>query len=270
VIQHESELATRHPLHALEGSTLLLAAIGFMHRLSPVDMEQARRMLEHLLERWRRHPTGNAWLAHLHVLRVQQAAAGFAQQEAALARAHASAAVQADPGSALILALDGHACVHGLRNLEAASERFHQALSLRPQHSLALLFQAESLALRGMGRSARAAALTARSSLTLEPLHYLYDAIAALAALADRDSAAAADQALRAVQRNPRYLPAWRTLIVAQVESGRLGEARASQQQLLKRQPAFAVRSFIGSTALGEDLEARFAEALLEAGAPAA
>ena len=80
---------------------------------------------------------------------------------------------------------------------------------------------------------------------------------------------AAADQALRAVQRNPRYLSAWRTLIVAQVESNRLGEARASQQQLLKRQPAFNVRGFLGSTAMNEELEARFSEGLLEAGAPA-
>jgi tetratricopeptide (TPR) repeat protein len=269
VIQHETELAVSRPLPALEGSTLLLAAIGFMHRLSPVDVEQARRMLDHLLERSRRHPTGNAWMAHLHVLRVQQASAGFAQQDAALARAHAGAAMQADPGSPLVLALDGHACVHGMRNLEAAAERYGQALSLRPQHSLALLFHAELLALRGSGRSARAEALTARSCLALEPLHYMYDAISALAALADHDAAAAADQALRSVQRNPRYLPAWRTLIVAQVESGRLGEARASQQQMLKRQPAFTVHNFIGSTALNEELEARFAEALLEAGAPA-
>jgi adenylate cyclase len=239
VIQHEMEVALVRPLPALDGSTLLHAALALMHRLSPIDMEQARRMLEHLLERWRRHPTGNAWLAHLHVLRAQQAAPGFAQQDAGLARAHAAVASQSDPGSPLVLALDGYACVHGSRNLEAAAERYSQALSLRPHHSLALLFHAELLALRGTARSARAAALTARSLLTLEPLRYLYDAIAAMAALADRDAKAAADLAQHCVQRNPRYLPAWRTLIVAQVECDRLGEARGSQQQLLKRQPAF-------------------------------
>lgn len=269
VIQHEMELAAARPLPALEGATLLLSAVGFMHRLSLIDMEQARRMLEHLLERWRRHPTGNAWLAHLHVLRVQLGAAGFAQQDAALARAHSSAAVQSDPGSALVLALDGHVCLHGLHNLEAAAERYSQALNLRPQHSLALLFHAELLALRGSARQARAAALTARSSLALEPLTYLYDAIAALAALADRDPTFAAESAQRSVLRNPRYLPAWRTLIAAQVECKRLGEARGSQQQLLKRHPAFTVRSFLGSTAMNENLEARVVQALLEAGAPA-
>jgi TolB-like protein/Tfp pilus assembly protein PilF len=270
VIQHEMELVSSQPLRALEGASLLLAAIGTMHRLSPVDLEQARRTLEHLLERWRRHPTANAWLAHLHMLRVLQAVPGFTQHDAALARAHATAASQADPGSPLVLALEGHACAHGQRNLEAAEERYRQALSARPQHSLALLFHAELLAMRGAARSARAAALTARESLVLEPMRYLYEAILAFAALAEGDTEAAAQIAQQSVGRNPRFLPAWRTLIVAQVESARLGEAHASQQQLLKRQPAFTVRGFLGSTAMHEGLEARFADGLLSAGAPAA
>ena len=269
VIRHEMEAAHARPLPSLPGSSLLLAAVGTMHRLSPVDLEHARRLLDHLLDRWRRHPAGNAWLAHLHVLRIQQADPGFTQHDASLARAHAAVAAQADPGSPLVLALDGHAFLHGQRNAEAAAERYTQALSLRPQHSLALLFHAELLALSGAARSARAAALTARACLELEPLRYLYDAIGALAALADRDAAAAADMAQASVQRNPRYLPAWRTLVVAQVEGERLGEARRSQQQLLKRQPAFTVRGFVGSTTMGEELEARFADALLAAGAPA-
>ncbi|MDE2607667.1 MAG: adenylate/guanylate cyclase domain-containing protein [Burkholderiales bacterium] len=270
VIRHEMELADARPLPALEGATLLLAALGRMHRLAPLDMEQARRMLEHLLERWRRHPTGHAWLAHLHVLRVQQAAAGFAREDAALAHAHAGVAVQCDPGSPLVLALDGHASLHGLRNAESAAERYGQALSLRPRHSLARLFQAELLALQGSGRAALGLALASQESLELEPLRYMYDAVAALAALVDGDASQAVQWAQQSVQRNPRYLPAWRTLVVAQVESDRLGEARVSQQQLLKRLPAFTVRSFAGSTPMEEMLEARFAQALLQAGVPAA
>jgi len=269
VIRHEVEVAHARPLPGLPGSSLLLAAVGTMHRLSPMDLEQARRLLDHLLERWRRHPAGNAWLAHLHVLRVQLAAAGVTQHDAALARAHAAVAAQADPGSPLVLALDGHAFLHGQRNPEAAAERYTQALSLRPQHSLALLLHAELLALRGSARAARAAALAARACLELEPLRYLYDAIAALAALADGDAAAAAEMAQHSVERNPRYVPAWRTLVVAQVESNRLGQARSSQQHLLKRQPAFTVRRFVGSTPMGEELEARFADALQAAGVPA-
>jgi adenylate cyclase len=268
VIAHEVHLAKSRPAPSLPGSTLLLAAIGLMHRLSPLDMEEARRMLDLLLERWRRHPTGHAWMSHLHVLRVQLAGSAFSHHDAARARAHAASAVQADPASPLVLALEGHAFVHGARNLEAAEERFNQALSLKPRHSLALLFYGEMLALRGDAQAASAITSAARDSLWLEPLRYLYDAICALAALADGDAESATELAHLALRRNPRYLPAWRTLVVAQVESERLGEARASRQQLLKRQPAFTVRHFSGSTAMHGELEGRYERALLEAGCP--
>lgn len=270
VIQHEMETASTRALRCLEGSTLLLAAMGLMHRLAPLDMDQARCLLEHLLYRWRRHATAHAWLAHLHMLRLQQAATGFAREEAAMAHAHAGAAIQADPGSALVLALAGHACLHGLRNVEAANERYSQALSARPQHSLAQLLRAELLALCGSGRAARVLAARARASLALEPLRYLYDAIGALAALADGDPASAAQLAQQSLHRNPRYLAAWRMLVVALVEAERLGEARAAQQQLLRRHPAFTVQGFVGSMAMDPHLEGRFAEGLHKAGVPLA
>ncbi|HEY0824722.1 MAG TPA: adenylate/guanylate cyclase domain-containing protein, partial [Ramlibacter sp.] len=184
VIQHEVQCAAGRPLPSLEGSSLLLASLGLLHRLSPIDMANARGMLEHLLDRWRRHPVTHAWLGHLHVMRVQQALPGMTRQDEALARAHAAAAVQADPTWPLGLALDGHACLHCASNMEAAAERFAQALSLRPNHSLAHLFHAEWLALQGRGRAARHAAAQAMDGIALEPLRYLYDAISALAVLA--------------------------------------------------------------------------------------
>ncbi|HEY0824678.1 MAG TPA: hypothetical protein VGD76_12880, partial [Ramlibacter sp.] len=92
----------------------------------------------------------------------------------------------------------------------------------------------------------------------------------ALAALAHRDSEEAASLAKQAVQRNPRYLPAWRTLLVAQVEGERLGEARGTQQQLMKRQPAFTVRAFTTAVPMGDEMQARFARALARAGTPEA
>jgi len=269
VIRREVERSRSRPLPAVDSGTLLLASVGLMHRLSPVDMEQARCMLEHLSDRWRRHATAHAWLAQLHVLRVQQAGAGATHHDGALARAHAAAGVQWDSGSPLVLAVDGHASLHTVRNLEAAADRYAQALSLRDDHSLALLFQAELLALQGRGGAARQFAHDAARTFTLEPLRYLYDSIAALAALVDGDPDAAHNFAQRAVQRNPRYVPAWRLLVVALVECNRLGEARATQQRLLTRQPAFSVKTFVDSAPLGEELAFRFSNALLQAGAPA-
>jgi adenylate cyclase len=169
-----------------------------------------------------------------------------------------------------VLALDGHAWVHCARNMEAAAERFRQALSMRPDHTLARLLHAEFLAMSGSGLAARHAAEQATIGIVLEPLRYLYEAIAAFAAWVNHDASGAAALAQQSVRRNPRYLPAWRTLIAAHVECEQLGDARAAQQQLLKRQPAFNVRAFIGSSALHETLEARMARALARAGVPPA
>lgn len=269
VFRHEVERARELPLPSLDGATLLTASIGLMHRLSPVDMDQARRMLDHLCERWRRQALAHAWLAHLHLLRAQQACAGVSGPDQALARAHAAAAVQYDPGSPLVLAVDGHACVHGARNLQGAEDRFAQALSLRRDHSLALLFQAELQVLQGSVKAGRATAHRAAQNASLEPLRFLYDAVSALAAWADGDAEAAIAFAQQSLQRNPRYMPAWRTLVAAQVEGERLGEARATQQRLLRRQPAFSVASFLAATPICDELAGRFADALLQAGAPA-
>lgn len=268
IFQREVERAAQVPLPSLDGSTLLLAAIGLMHRLSPVDMEQARQLLDHLSDRWRRQALVHAWVAHLHLLRVQQAFSGVSGHDQALARAHAAAAVQYDPSSPVVLAMDGYACVHGARNLQGAEDRYAQALSLRGDHSIALLFQAELLALQGSPRAARAAIAGAMQYRCMEPLRYLYEAVAALAAWADGDTEAAIPLAQQALQRNPRYLPAWRTLVVAQVEAERLGEARAAQQRLMRRQPSFSVSSFLAGTAMCEELASRFAEGLLQAGTP--
>lgn len=269
VFRQEVERAQALPLPSLEGSTLLAASIGLMHRLSPVDMDRARLMLDHLCERWRRQAPAHAWLAHLHLLRAQQACAGVSGPDQAMARAHAAAAVQYDPGSPLVLAVDAHACVHGARNLESAEDRIAQALSLRADHSLALLFQAELQAMRGEAKAGRATAHRAAQTASLEPLRFLYDSVSALAAWADGDPEASIAFARRALQHNPRYMPAWHTLVAAQVEGERLGEARATQQRVLRRQPAFSAASFLAATPICDELAGRFADALLQAGAPA-
>ena len=268
IFRHEVERARALPLPSLHGSTLLAASIGLMHRLSPVDMDQARRMLDHLCERWRRQAPAHAWLAHLHLLQAQQACAGVSGPDRAMARAHAAAAVQYDPGSPLALAVDAHACVHGARNLEGADDRLAQALRLRPDHSLALLFLAELQVLQGAAKAGRATAQRAAHRASLEPLQFLYDSVSALAAWADGDAEAAIAFAQQALQRNPRYMPAWRTLVAAQVEDERLGEARATQQRLLRRQPAFSVAGCLAAMPICDELAGRFANALLQAGAP--
>lgn len=267
-IQQEVKASRGRPLPGLEGATLLLASVGLMHRLAPVDMDQARAMLEHLVDRWRRQSIAHSWLSHLHVLRVQQASAASSVHEGAVARAHAAAGVQGEPDSPLVLAFDGHASLHTACNRQAAGDRYAQALRVSSNHSLALLYQAELLALERSGPSAGEMAERALATLSLEPLRYLYEAICAMVMLAGRQQEAAYGLAQQSVQRNPRYVPAWRSLLVSQVETGRLDEARATVPRLLTRQPAFTISAFLAASPLDGELARRYADALLRAGAP--
>jgi adenylate cyclase len=72
VMKHELGRAQNHALPTLEGYTLLLGAVAMMHRTDYHDFDKARQMLEHLIQRSRKHPVPHAWLAQWHVLRVQQ------------------------------------------------------------------------------------------------------------------------------------------------------------------------------------------------------
>ncbi|MDB5898906.1 MAG: hypothetical protein JWP41_2508 [Ramlibacter sp.] len=269
VVRHEVERARGRSLYTLEGSTLLLGGVGLMHRLEPADLEHARAMLEHLAERWRRHSAAHAWLAQLHVLRIQQGIGSMLLGEDTLARTHSASAVQCDPRSALALAMEGWMLVHVAGAFDEARERYAQALLAQSDHSLAMLLQAELLALCGQGEAAREFVLRAAEALPLHPLRYLHDHVEALAALAMNDITAALAAARQSLRRNPRYLPAQCVLAAAQVESGDVTEAKRTVQRLLAQQPAFRVAAYVASLPPEARMIRRIGTDLLKARAPA-
>ena len=58
-------------------------------------------------------------------------------------------------------------------------------------------------------------------------------------------------------------------LAIAQVELGRLDEARASLNELLRVQPGLTLRSYLAGATADARNRARFADALRRAGLPA-
>ena len=268
VVAHELERAHDLALPALEGFTLLLSSIGLMHRLAAADLERARAMLEHLIERGRGHAAPHAWLAHLRLLRLRQHGAGDDGVEAEQARQQAAAAMQCDGGSVLALAMHGQALLHASHDAEAARECYAQALSARPGDTLALVLLAELRALQGCGAEAREIAARASAGVQLEPMRYLYEGVVALAALVAGDPRGAMACAQRAVERNPHYLPALRTLIVAQVLDGEAALARRTAQRLAARQPTRPGQAALQPLPACSDVAEWFAEALRQACAP--
>ena len=268
VLPYELDRSRERALPALEGYTLLLSSIGLMHRLAPADMDRARGMLEHLIERGRGQPAPHAWLAHLHVLRLRQLGAGQAGSDAEEARQQAATALQCDPGSVRALAVQGQAWLYAAQNADAADECYAQALSARPDDALALVLQAELRALQGLGKAALELAERALASLPLEPMRYLFEAVGALAAVVAGETRTALACARRAVERNPHYLPALRTLVVAQVLEGRLDEARRTAGRLAARQPGWGANSWAPPLPAFSGVAALFADALQHASRP--
>lgn len=267
-IGHEVMRARGQALHSLEGPTLLLASIGLMHRLSTPDLERAQAMLEHLADRWRSHPAPHAWLAHLHVLRLAQGGPGEAAADARAARERALLAVRCDSGSAQAQAMQAQAWLHAAGNLRSAEDCLAMALAIDANDSLALLVQGELWALQGDGTAAWASVLRARDGMALEVMRYLYDHVSALAAVAAGDPVAAALLAERSLRRNPAYLPAMRTMVVAQVLCGDLPKARIGARRLLERQPAFEVPRLLAAWPAQPKMAQTFADALRQAGLP--
>jgi adenylate cyclase len=266
VMAHETERSRGQPFPALEGFTLLLAAIGLMHWLSPAETERARGMLEHLAERGRGQVAPHAWLAHLHLLGLRIDGADAQARQGA--RECAALALQCDPGSPLALSMQGQACVYADHDLVAAEDCYAQALTVRPEDGLALLLQGELLALQGRGGEAMEATQRAEKSLSLEPLRWWYDGIAAFAALVAGDAAEAISMARRSVRRNPRFAPALRTLAVAHVRAGELAQAQQTVQRWAAREPDLSLAKVrataIGAPAVMETL----VQSLRDAGVP--
>jgi hypothetical protein len=205
-----------------------------MHGLGAPELDRAQAMLEHLAGRWPRHPEPHAWLAHLHLLRWQQ---GGETEAAAQARAEAAQALQCDACGTLALAIDGRLQAHLGGDLQAARQRYGQALVLQPQDALALLFRAEVKALQGDGAGARADAARAGASLPLSPLLSVHALVGAQAALAHGDAQEGLRLAQHCLERTPVCVAADYTLLAAQVGCGQLDVARDTLMRLRQRLP---------------------------------
>jgi tetratricopeptide (TPR) repeat protein len=268
LMTREAERARGQPLPALASHTLLLAAIVLMHRLEPVDLEHARIMLEHLLERNRRHPAVLAWLAHWHMLNVQQDAQANRRTHVEIARQHANAALQADAQSPLALCLAGHVQVHLLGDLDTAAARYAQVLRQWPDDGLALLLQGELLALRGDGAGGLRLAERALQLCALDQLRPWYEQVTAQAALVAGDTARALQLAESAAAALPCGVAAHCTLALARAASGQVEAAARTVQALLRLRPDFSLRLYTEGCPGLPALTQRGVEALALAGVP--
>lgn len=257
------------PLQTLDNYVILFSAINMLHRVSPSSFNRSREMLEELISRAPFNPIPLAWLSRWYILRLNQGWSNDPAAEGQTALDCCQRALDADPGCALALAVDGFAQLHFRKRFDIASDRLNLALEANPNESVAWLWKGVLHTFSGEGERAVAAAERALRLSPLDPRRGHYEAIAAAAAMEAGQHDRAIELAQRALRVNGGHASALRTLAASQVWSGRLDEARETVTALLRIEPALTVSQYLHRHPAGELATGRrLAEALCLAGLP--
>lgn len=269
VMARELQRVRTQPLPTLKNYTLLMAAVALMHRLSLRDFEEARHLLQTLLDRGRRQAIPQAWLGKWHVLRVHQGWSPDPKQDARSALQCTREALNADPQCSLALTVDGFVHTHLLKRFDVARERYDLAVDTNPSESLAWLLRGTMHAFMGEGDAAIEDTQRAIALSPLDPHRYFYDSLAGTAYLAAGHYDCALDLAKRSLRSNRMHTSTLRVMTIAQQRLGLSGEARKTARELLRLEPTLTISRYLQrSPAAAFHTGKDWASALREAGVP--
>lgn len=269
ILKQELRRARRQPAVTLPGYSLLLGAVTLMHRLSPEEHQQARAMLETLIERGGQQAVAHAWMANWHVLKVIQGWSVNEAEDSYLAEEHSRRALDADPESSQALAIDGFVQTHLARRLDTAEERYRQAVESNPNNSLAWLLKGTLHAFRDEGAEAMHDTQLAMRLSPLDPLRFIYETHAAGACLAAGDFFRARMLAHRSRRANRLHVSTLRVLAAALWGLDRRDEARAVVDELRALDPGLTVSGYLKRSPGADHATGRLVAAALKgAGLP--
>lgn len=201
------------PVDSLPSYSLYLGASGLMNSLAVQDFERARPILEHLAERHPRQAAPPAQLARWHVNRLVQGWSDDFEADRAASRAYAQRALDLHPDQAVARSALALALLNFDRDVDGAREHNEAALRFDPQHPQAWAQLAAVHCYGGEFGAAREAAARSLQLSPLDPERHVFEAYAAMAALASQDYAEAVRFARASVRRQMRHAPSHRLLI---------------------------------------------------------
>ncbi|SMX30473.1 Transcriptional activator CadC [Pelagimonas phthalicica] len=269
IMINEIRRASIRPLESLQTYTLILAAVGLMHRLSPQEFSKARGLLDHLKDRAPRHPVPLAWTARWHLLRVVQGWSDDPYEDAQAALGCTGRALDMDPENVLALACEGHVLTNLLHRLDDAEDRYDLALETNPSDANARALRGMLLAFQDRGDEGVPDTERALRLAPLDPHRFFYLAMAAGAWLTPGNFEKAEEYARASLRLNRTHLSSLRMLAVAQQKSGKYEAARETVADLMRLQPGLRVNSWLKSSPSADfETGRRFAQALRDAGVP--
>jgi TolB-like protein/class 3 adenylate cyclase len=265
--QAEIERARRKRPDSLDAYDLYLRALPFAYTSMPEDAEKALPLLERAIAIEPDYAVAHAIISWCREQRYIRG--GLHEQDKAIALHHARLAIATGGDDATALAIAG--LVIGFldpRDYESALDAFDRSLSLSPSSALALIFSAVTRAWRAESAIAIEQAELALRLSPFDPLRntgYMAIAIAHFVAGRFEESAVAAN---RSVQANPRFSPPYWMRAAALARLGRIDEAEAVAQQLLKVQPQFTISSITSAPVASREILDALADALRRVGLP--
>jgi len=263
------ELARTAPVREVETHALLISAITLMHRFSVASFARAQDYLVEVARREPRNAVVQAWQGKWHVLSAVQGWSPDLDADARAGADHCARALDLQPECGFALAIDGFVHNNLLHRHDIAMARYREALAIDPNNALAWLLKGTLHAFTDEGETAVAHARRARALSPIDPHRYFYDSLSAAAALANGDFDEALELANRSMRANRRHVSTLRARTVALQRLGRGEEARLSAEELMRADPGFSVRQYLGTHPAAKFSVGRdWAAALRAAGVP--
>ena len=270
IVSTEVGRARLQPLPSLESYSLLLGGIALLHRSSRDDFVRSLALLETLRERHPKQSSIHAWVAKWHVLNVAQGWSTDSADDTRRAMDATRRALDLDDRNSVALAIDGLVNTSLLKRLDVGMARYEAAIDANPNDGLAWALKGTLHAFRGEGLPAVYGTQHALKLSPLDPLRYFYETLAATAELSACNYENVIALAKRSLKGNRTHTSTYRSLAIAQVESDRLDEARATIGELMKLDPDFTVARYRSWTpSIDFDTGRKWADALARAGVPA-
>ena len=268
VTDAEAKKVAMHALPSLSSHSLLLGAVGLMHRSGPDDFHRSKDALEHLLDRQPRMHSARPWLAKWYVLRTTRGMTPASPDEANRAFEQTSRALDSQEDDAFALAIQGFVLFHMLKDAARAREKLSRAVYINPNEPLASVFNAALVSATGDFEGAWVLAERALVLSPFDPLRPYMRMIAAACALSSQRFEAAAELARQSLKENAMHAAAWRTMVIALVQCDQIVEAREACARLMRVEPSLSLKTYEARLMLPEAAKVRAVSSLRIAGVP--
>ena len=268
VYEIELQRVQSAPVPTLHSYTLLLGGIQLLHRSSPRDFDLSFRVFDQLVQ-W--HPQAlepRVWQAKWYAMRAVQGLSQDLLGDAKAALACTGATLTVDPNHAFALAMEGFVHAHLTRDYALARERLQQSIQRNHSETFAHLFHGVVQGLTGDFVGGLESYAIALSTSPQDPARYLMDTIGAYLNLGCGQLESAIRLARESLRQNRNHAHSWRTITIAQHESGAREEARDSLRHVLQLQPDLTVTRYLAGARPNDPVRHRFAMALHGAGLP--